>query len=137
MILISIQHFSGQVKLKARVFKYLQYHYTYTNVYFMLAREKEGVQSGFKYKNVPHLTLKSIANNEPAAQEILYDQPVLDKSKIRITGPFTMEAVPAPVVKPIEDIKVELAADLSVARTGETARQYDWQEELSKTGKCY
>jgi adenine-specific DNA-methyltransferase len=38
------------------------------------------------------------------------------------------------VVKPIDDIEVEPAADASVARTGETARQYEWQEELSRTG---
>lgn len=42
--------------------------------YFELAHPNEGVGSGFKYKTVPHITLKSIANNEPAAQETLYDQ---------------------------------------------------------------
>ena len=31
--------------------------------------------SGFNYKTVPHVTLKSIANNEPPGQETLYDQP--------------------------------------------------------------
>jgi adenine-specific DNA-methyltransferase len=64
--------------------------------YFELAHPNEGVSSGFRYKTVPHITLKSIANNEPAPEETLYDQPYLDKNKIRITGPFTVEAVPAP-----------------------------------------
>jgi adenine-specific DNA-methyltransferase len=102
--------------------------------FFELARANEGIGSGLKYKTVPHITLGSITNNEPPPQETLYDQPIINKSKVRVTGPFTVEAVPAPVVKPIDDIDVEPAADASVARTGETARQYNWQEELLKTG---
>jgi adenine-specific DNA-methyltransferase len=31
--------------------------------YYELAHPEEGVGSGFKYKTVPHVTLKSIANN--------------------------------------------------------------------------
>ena len=55
------------------------------------------MDSGFVYKSVPHVTLKSIANNELPPDETLYDRPVIDRSKIRVTGPFTVEAVPAPV----------------------------------------
>ncbi|MBC8553859.1 MAG: site-specific DNA-methyltransferase, partial [Candidatus Brocadiales bacterium] len=33
--------------------------------YYKLAHTNEGVGSGFEYKTVPHITLKSIANNEP------------------------------------------------------------------------
>jgi adenine-specific DNA-methyltransferase len=33
-----------------------------------------------------------------ADQEILYDQPTVSKTKLRITGPFTVEAVPFPTV---------------------------------------
>jgi adenine-specific DNA-methyltransferase len=54
-----------------------------------------------------------------------------------VTGPFTVEAVPAPAVKPLDDIEeeeVSLPADESVARTGETQRQGDWRDELFKTG---
>ena len=72
--------------------------------YYELAHPEEGVGSGFKYKTVPHVTLKSIANNEPPTQETLYDQPFLDKSRARVTGPFTVEAVPAPVVKPLSAV---------------------------------
>jgi hypothetical protein len=57
--------------------------------YYELAHPEEGVGSGFRYKTVPHVTLKSIANNEPPAQETLYDQPYIDNSKTRVTGPFT------------------------------------------------
>ncbi|BBO19280.1 site-specific DNA-methyltransferase [Candidatus Brocadia pituitae] len=72
--------------------------------YYELAHPNEGVGSGFKYKTVPHITLKSIANNEPPAQETLYDQPFIDSKRLRVTGPFTVEAVPAPVAKSFEDI---------------------------------
>ena len=102
--------------------------------YYQLAHPHEGVGSGFKYKTVPHITLKSIANNEPAEQEVLYDQPFVDNSRARITGPFTVEAVPAPMVKPLFDIKSDQPADKSIARSGETLRQAEWRDELLKSG---
>lgn len=70
--------------------------------YYELSRPDEGVGSGFKYKTVPHITLKSIANNEPPGKETLYDQPIVDNSTARVTGPFTVEAVPAPAVKGVD-----------------------------------
>jgi len=102
--------------------------------YYELAHREEGVSSGFNYKTVPHITLKSIANNEPPVTETLYDRPHKDTSKTRVTGPFTVEAVPAPIVKPIDEIEEAPASDTSVARSGETARQGDWRDELLKAG---
>ncbi len=122
--------------------------------YYELAHHQEGVGSGFAYKTVPHITLKSIANNPDikkgmtqaqidkaiarhAAQEILYDQPLCDAKKARITGPFTVEAVPAPVVKSVDELLEKakpLPADASVARSGETARQEEWRDELLHNG---
>ena len=89
--------------------------------YYELAHPEEGVSSGFRYGTVPHVTLKSIANNPEiregmtqkqidaaiakyAEQETLYDQPFMDKSRTRMTGPFTVEAVPSPAVKPLDDL---------------------------------
>jgi adenine-specific DNA-methyltransferase len=121
--------------------------------YYELAHPDEGVGSGFKYKTIPHVTLKSIANNSEICdgmsraqiesiigkygdQETLYDQPVVDREKVRVTGPFTMEAVPAPVVKPLDEASAPVpeTADVSVARDGETVRQAEWRDELLKTG---
>ncbi|MDD2301844.1 MAG: hypothetical protein PHG30_04740, partial [Eubacteriales bacterium] len=103
--------------------------------YYKLAHPSEGVGSGFQYKTVPHITLKSIANNEPPAEETLYNHPLNDPKKTRITGPFTVEAVPAPVVKSIEEIENEVpASDASIARSGETLRQTEWRDELFKSG---
>jgi adenine-specific DNA-methyltransferase len=103
--------------------------------YYELAHPSEGVGSGFKYKTVPHVTLKSIANDEPPAQETLYDQPFVDKGRARVTGPFTVEAVPAPAVKPLSLVDpAPPAGDASVARTEPTARHAEWRSELLKTG---
>lgn len=99
---------------------------TATFDYYKLAHEEQGVGSGFVYKTVPHVTLKSIANNEPPAQEILYDQPEIDKTKVRVTGPFTVEALPAPVVKPLDDV-LQNDDDIS-------AKQTDWRDQLLATG---
>ena len=68
------------------------------------------VRRGFVYKRIPHITLKSIANNEEldgnvsradarklieknAEQELLLDQPYEDRSKIRVSGRFTVESL--------------------------------------------
>ncbi len=68
------------------------------------------IRKGFVYKRVPHVTLKSIANNPDikegmtraeidaairrhAETETLYDQPYEDKSRIRVSGPFTVESL--------------------------------------------
>jgi adenine-specific DNA-methyltransferase len=121
--------------------------------YYELAHPSEGVGSGFKYKTVPHVTLKSIANNPDikegmtreqidaaiarhAPQETLYDQPFTDRKKTRVSGPFTVEAVPAPAVKSIEELLEggPQLTDTSVARSGETLRQGEWRDELLRAG---
>ncbi len=75
----------------------------------------------FAYKTVPHVTLKSIAQNPRlgpdkakgktkaeidaiitagADQETLYDQPEIVRNVTRVSGPFTVEAIPAPIFSP-------------------------------------
>jgi len=182
--------------------------------YFDLKYPTEGLRGGFIYKTVPHVTLKSIANNpeideiherlHPAVvqaladlnaalvgwvsskgvtqqtdrrvwevpfdfpvnwpeaasapfvafhaarkaiqkkmddsiashadQETLYDQPQVSKTKLRISGPFTVEAVPFPSVLALEEAEQSANADVAVARSGETSRQARWRDELLKTG---
>jgi adenine-specific DNA-methyltransferase len=53
----------------------------------------EDIRHGFVYKTVPHVTLKSIANGEPPETETLFDQPEIDKKKLRVAGPFTVETL--------------------------------------------
>ncbi len=109
---------------------------TATFDYYKLAHPDEGVGSGFEYKTVPHITLKSIANKEPLATETLYDQPFRDSKKKRVSGPFTVEAVPAPAVKSLDDMLPDTPppADVSIVRSGETLRQSEWRDELLQAG---
>ena len=61
--------------------------------YELFDKETKNIRQGFVYKQVPHITLKSLANNEPAETEILYDQPNEDKTRMRVSGPFTVETL--------------------------------------------
>lgn len=117
--------------------------------YYKLAHQEEGVGSGFKYETVPHITLSSIANDEPPSTETLYDKPFIDNSKHRVTGPFTVEAVPSLAVRSIDDVEIGkgkevnvgaqrtsrfIGADNSIVRSGETLRQSEWRQELMRAG---
>ncbi|TPJ22646.1 site-specific DNA-methyltransferase [Mesorhizobium sp. B2-7-2] len=75
---------------------------------------------------------ESIADH--AEQETLYDKPRIDRNRLRITGPFSVEAVPAPTVLSLNDSLPPIEADDSIARAGETSRQSSWRAELLKTG---
>ncbi len=73
-------------------------------------KTENDIKKGFVSKRVPHVTLKSIANNpdikegmsraeidraiaKHADTELLYDQPYEDGKRIRVTGPFTVESL--------------------------------------------
>jgi adenine-specific DNA-methyltransferase len=79
---------------------------------------------------------RSIASN--ADSETLYDQPEKTKNKLRVSGPFTVEAVPFPTVLSLDEHAAQSPqaqeADLSIARSGHTSRQHTWRDELLKTG---
>ena len=103
--------------------------------YYQLAHPQEGVGSGFRYRESQSVSARTLAYDEPAQVVTLYDQPKTDRSKARVTGPFTVEAVPAPVVRPLGTVQTTPPpADQSIARAGETIRQADWRDELAKTG---
>ncbi|OWY07214.1 site-specific DNA-methyltransferase [Thioclava sp. IC9] len=75
---------------------------------------------------------QSIADH--ADQETLYDKPKKDPNRLRIAGPFSVEAVPAPTVLSLDESLPMAQADTTVARSGETSRQSAWRSELLKTG---
>ncbi len=68
------------------------------------------VRKGFVYRRVPHITLKSIAQNPDIREgmsreeieaaivrhgesEVLYDRPYEDRQRVRVTGSFTVESL--------------------------------------------
>lgn len=61
--------------------------------YELFDKENGNIRQGFVYKTVPHITLKSLANNLEPDVETLYDQPIEDKRRIRVSGPFTVETL--------------------------------------------
>jgi adenine-specific DNA-methyltransferase len=82
---------------------------TATFPWHRLRDDKVGPAAGFVYARrqnrkgeevggiVPHIMLKSIANNEPPAEEVLVDRPETDEKITRVTGPFVVEAtLPTP-----------------------------------------
>jgi adenine-specific DNA-methyltransferase len=70
--------------------------------YYQLADPERGVDGGFRYRTVPHVTLRSIAQDEPAETETLYDQPLLDRARSRVAGPYTVEQIPSFGIDPVE-----------------------------------
>lgn len=76
------------------------------------ANELSGdIRQGFVYEEVPHITLKSLANDEPADTETLYDKPETDNKRLRVSGPFTVETLqnfepisPADLGNPLETV---------------------------------
>ncbi|MFD8809922.1 site-specific DNA-methyltransferase [Streptomyces sp. NPDC059627] len=71
---------------------------------------KHDIRRGFVYERVPHITLKSIANNPDIKEgmtreqidraikkyaefETLYDRPYENKKAVRVAGPFTVESL--------------------------------------------
>ena len=89
---------------------------TATYPWYELGEESRGPASGFVYKPkqnkkgeeiggiVPHITLESIANNEPPKEEVLVDRPEIQSHTTRVTGPFTFEAT-IPTPQDFEDIR--------------------------------
>jgi len=47
------------------------------------------------------------------------------RESVRVTGLFTVEAVPSPTVKPLTEIEAEIPADESITRSGETLRVHE------------
>ncbi|MBI4740119.1 MAG: site-specific DNA-methyltransferase [Betaproteobacteria bacterium] len=73
---------------------------TATYPWYTLQDEKKGVplnawdvRHGFDYKKVRRVTLGSLANDEPPEEVTLVDQPAIDKKKLRVAGPFTVETL--------------------------------------------
>ena len=85
---------------------------TATFPYYELRDHDGGPSSGFVYQRrqnahgdevggiIPHVTLKSIANDEPPTEEVLVDRPEVVSKVTRVTGPFSLEAT---IPTPLED----------------------------------
>jgi adenine-specific DNA-methyltransferase len=114
---------------------------TATFPYYELKSPQAGPAGGFVYKRkqnrkgeevgglVPHITLKSIANDEPAAMEVLVDRPEELSGVTRVAGPFVVEATVAPV-QPLE-----AAADGEAAPASDAATHIQRMTEVLRQSK--
>ncbi len=58
----------------------------------------------FLYKKYPHISASTIAYDKEIDYEIVYDDPEIDKSIIRVSGPFTYETISSSqIMKSIEE----------------------------------
>jgi adenine-specific DNA-methyltransferase len=70
--------------------------------YYDLLDPTRGVDGGLKYKSLQRVTLRSIARDEEPEQVALYDEPITVKGKVRVSGPFTVEALSRYAVNPTD-----------------------------------
>jgi adenine-specific DNA-methyltransferase len=75
--------------------------------FYTLQDEVAGVKSNFIYKEEPHITLTSIAQDEPPETISRFDMPNKDTSRIRVSGPFTVEGIPQHSVSEFEAVNYE------------------------------
>ena len=71
--------------------------------YYDLLDSARGVDAGLRYKTLQRVTLRSIARGEDPEQVALYDEPVVVKDKVRVSGPFTVEALSRYAVNPSDE----------------------------------
>ncbi|MBW3537184.1 MAG: site-specific DNA-methyltransferase [Actinobacteria bacterium] len=61
--------------------------------YYELEDDDRGVDGGFRLNRINRVTLRSVAQQLPAEDIPLHDEPIVDKSRVRVSGPFTVEAL--------------------------------------------
>jgi adenine-specific DNA-methyltransferase len=84
--------------------------------YYELADPARGVDAGLRYDSFTWVTSSSIGYDEAADEVTLYDQPKVDRGKVRVSGPFTVEALSRYADnpfdgEPLEAVSAEATAD--------------------------
>ena len=77
--------------------------------FYELVDPKRGVDAGLKYRTLPRVTLRSVARAEEPELVTLYDEPLPVRGKIRVSGPFTVEALSRYAVNPLSDAALDEA----------------------------
>jgi adenine-specific DNA-methyltransferase len=121
--------------------------------YYELLNPENGPQGGFVYRRkqkrtgeecgglVPHITLGSIANEQPPITETLVDRPEVVDGIVRVAGPFVVEATVAPVqvvdgvLKDDSNASLPTMAADSVARYGDPATHIERMTQVLRQSK--
>ncbi len=71
---------------------------TATYPWYKLVNNDAGVDAGFQYETQVRLTAKSLSSDESETPIVRYDKPKTEDNRSRVTGPFTVESIPSPVI---------------------------------------
>lgn len=120
--------------------------------YYALQDPARGVDGGIKYAQAQRVTLGSIANGEPAETLTLVDQPLVVPRTVRVSGPFTVEALSRYAVNPVDpapsrpeqvgqdattdhvEVLLQALRTLGVPRPGAQPLRLDQLERLESAG---
>lgn len=75
--------------------------------YFELQDPDRGVDGGFKYRVEAKLSPGDIAKGLEPEQVTFIDQPLVDKKRVRVSGPFTFDALSRYSENPFQDQRIE------------------------------
>ena len=89
---------------------------------------------------MPHITLKSIANNEEPETETLVDRPEVNNKITRVCGPFTVEATIQAAMTLAEDNDQATGASKGAVKPPRLSRPHDRgaaaEQDPAAAGQC-
>lgn len=121
---------------------------TATFPFYQLKSPQDGPTGGFVYKRkqnrkgeetgglVPHVTLKTIANDEQPQMEVFSDRPESADEVVRVTGPFVVEGTIAPSQSLEEDeVQAPHSGDVVAQRYGDVGSHILRMTEVLRQSK--
>ena len=97
--------------------------------YYNLRTPDKGVGGGFVYETAKTVSAKILSSTGEPEEINLYDRPKVDNKTTRVSGPFTVEAVPAPHVEPIRGDNDSLNG-----KPGRDSLIRQWRDEIETSG---
>lgn len=70
--------------------------------YYKLVSESRGVDGGLVYNAKKRITLGSLAKDEPPEEVAYVDDPIVEKDRVRVSGPFSVEALSRYALNPAD-----------------------------------
>lgn len=103
--------------------------------YYKLRHFEQGVSSGFSF-SYPNgisrkISARTLAYDEDPQKITLHDRPDEEKDKVRVTGPFTVEALPSPTVTSLDVLHDKIG---KVKTDEDSVRQEEWRDTLRRSG---
>ncbi len=70
--------------------------------YYKLRDLQRGIDGGLEHRTLSRVTLRSIARGEEPEKVTLWDAPIIVPKTVRVSGPFTVEALSRYAVNPVD-----------------------------------